>query len=312
MSLRILEAGLQSRLVDFGRPGSRSLGVPVGGAADRWSLALGNALAGNRPDAPALEVAFAGPTLRAESEVAGVLFGAPFDIRSDRQLLAAGKSFTLLTGELLRIGGTPRGARAYLCVAGGFDAPPILGSRSALEPIRVDQVLQCWSGSLPPRFLDASANVSLPTAMPQAIRVLPGAQADWFDLALLASRIFTVSPASDRMGLRLKGEALQRPEREMISEPVCPGAIQVTNDGQCIVLGVDGQTIGGYPKIAQVIRADLDFLGQLRPGDTIRFGPVSLSHAEDAYLLRLGELRRWLARIATATDCSGVAEFSWL
>src|SRR5437764_11150571 len=103
MSLHVLEPGLQTQVVDYGRPGCRSLGVPVGGAADRWSLALGNALVGNAPDAAALEITLAGPTLQAEAQIAAVLFGAPFDITSDRQRLQAGKTFTLQPGDILRI-----------------------------------------------------------------------------------------------------------------------------------------------------------------------------------------------------------------
>lgn len=307
MSLRVLEAGLQTLLVDYGRPASRSLGVPVGGAADRWSLALGNALVGNAPDAAALEVTLAGPTLQAEAQIAAVLFGASFDLASDRQPLQAGKTFTLQPGDILRIRGTPRGVRAYLCVAGGFITPKVLGSRSALAPIEAGQRLTCSPAALPQRFLDASANITLPAQLPQTLRFLPGAQADWFDAAHFVHQTYAVSPASNRMGLRLKGEPLPRPSREMISEPVCPGTVQVTNDGQCIVLGVDGQTIGGYPKVAQVIRADLDYLGQLRPGDAVHFKPVTLDEAEAAYRHRLAELRRWLARIAAATDCPGIA-----
>src|SRR5262249_49861704 len=136
MSLRVLDPGLQSILVDFGRPASRGLGVPTGGAADGWSLALGNARGGNSPDGVALEVTLAGPTLRADIEVGCVLFGAPFDLANDRHALVAGKTFTLKAGEMLRVRGTPRGARAYLCVPGGFVAPSILGSRSALEPVQ--------------------------------------------------------------------------------------------------------------------------------------------------------------------------------
>jgi biotin-dependent carboxylase-like uncharacterized protein len=307
MSLRVLEAGLQTLLVDLGRPGSRSLGVPIGGAADRWSLALGNALVGNPPDAAALEMTLAGPTLQAEAQVAGVVFGAPFDLASDRQSLQAGKSFTLQPGDILRIRGTPRGMRAYLCVAGGFIAPNVLGSRSALTPVEAGQRLACSPAAFPPRFLDASATITLPSQFPQTLRFLSGAQADWFDAADFVDQTYAVSPASNRMGLRLQGKPLPRPQREMISEPVCPGTVQVTNDGQCIVLGVDGQTIGGYPKIAQVIRADLDCLGQLRPGDAVRFEPATLDAAELAYRERMAQLRLWLARIAAATDCPGVA-----
>jgi antagonist of KipI len=108
---------------------------------------------------------------------------------------------------------------------------------------------------------------------------------------------FTVTRAADRMGLRLQGEPLPVPGRELVSEPVCPGSVQVTRDGQCIILGVDGQTIGGYPKIAQVIRADLDVLGQLRPGERVCFVRVSLSEAEELYLQKQEALHHWLVRL---------------
>jgi antagonist of KipI len=102
------------------------------------------------------------------------------------------------------------------------------------------------------------------------------------------------------MGLRLTGAALTVPKREMISEPVCPGTVQVTSEGGCIVLGVDGQTIGGYPKIAQVIAADLDKLAQLRPGTAIRFRRVEAGEAEALYRARREELHEWLTRLRTA------------
>src|SRR4051812_46185584 len=116
MNLHVIKPGLATRIVDGGRPRSRSLGVPVGGAADRWSLALGNALVGNRPDAAALEIGLAGPTLRAECHLACVVFGAPFELLSERQELTMGTTFILAKDEELHIGGTPIGARAYLCV----------------------------------------------------------------------------------------------------------------------------------------------------------------------------------------------------
>src|SRR5215213_8060444 len=131
MSLRVLSPGLHTLVVDGGRPRTRSLGVPVGGAADRFALALGNALVGNAPDDAALEVTLAGPTLVAEETLGCILFGAPFDLGERR----AGTAFTLPAGEVLRIGGTPTGARAYLCVAGGIDTPLVLHSRSGLRPV---------------------------------------------------------------------------------------------------------------------------------------------------------------------------------
>jgi antagonist of KipI len=252
-----------------------------------------------------------GPTLLADAPVAAVVFGAPFELSSDRQLLTTGRTFTLSPGDVLRVRGTPRAMRAYLCVAGGFDSPVILGSRSALAPIRSGQILACPESSLPNRFIDPAASPAPSAAMPLTLRFIPGQQADWFDLSAFAAGTYSIGPASDRMGLRMVGQALVRPKREMISEPVCPGTVQVTNDGQCIILGIDGQTIGGYPKIAQIVQADLDILGQLRPGDTIRFHLVSIAEAETAALERIRQLDHLLAHIAAAV-CSGVGRPSTL
>ena len=102
------------------------------------------------------------------------------------------------------------------------------------------------------------------------------------------------------MGLRLEGEPFKMPDREMVSEPVCPGAVQVTRDGQCIILGVDGQTIGGYPKIAQVISADLDVLGQMRPGTRIYFVRCSVEVAARFHHEKQAELRAWVTRLRAA------------
>jgi antagonist of KipI len=304
MTLHVLEPGLCTLVVDFGRPHYRSLGVPVGGAADRTALALGNGLVGNTPDAAALELSLAGPTLQARCPLACVVQGAPFELASDRQQLTLGKTFTLQPDEVLRIGGTPRGMRAYVCVRGGIQEPVILGSRSSLQPLRAGSELPCLPDQIQARFIHCA-----PEKPGQKIlRVLEGPQASWFTVEdFFASsedstppQLFRVSPASNRMGMRLQGKPLHVPGRELISEPVCPGSVQVTHDGQCIVLGVDGQTIGGYPKIAQVISADLDTLGQIRPGETVAFRRVSLEEAEAAYRKKWAEVSEWLVRLRTA------------
>jgi biotin-dependent carboxylase-like uncharacterized protein len=294
MSLRVLEPGLQSLVVDYGRPASRSLGVPLGGAADRWSLMLGNALVGNLPHDAALEVCLAGPTLQAACDLGCVVFGAPFEVFRGDERLPPGRTFNLNRGEVLRIAGTPTGARAYLCVRGGLNAPLALESRSAFEPIKRGQELQCTSSEVPGRFIAVDGPTD---ESPVTLRALPGPQADWFNLPAFFGSPFTVTPASNRMGLRLHGEPLTRQPGELVSEPVGPGAVQVVNDGQCIVLGVDGQTIGGYPKVAHVIAADLDRLGQLRPGQEVQFQQVEISEASDLFRARQAELREWLVRL---------------
>ncbi|MBX9583473.1 MAG: biotin-dependent carboxyltransferase family protein [Gemmataceae bacterium] len=326
MSLRVIHAGPHSLLVDAGRPGWRALGVPVGGAADRAALAIGNALAGNPPDAPAVEFTLAGPTLEAEHPTAGGVFGAPFAVSVNARPVPAGTTFALEPGDTLTVGGTPAGARGYLCVAGGFDGPAVLGSRSALEPLRPGDVLPCPPSRCEPRGLGFPSLPSPlegegggrrppgegkhfrpPTPGPspsrgegRRIRVLDGPQRDWFSDERFFTQDYTVTPAADRMGVRLVGEPLARRPGELVSEAVAPGAVQVTNDGRPVVLGVDGQTIGGYPKVAHVVRADLDRVGQLRPGDRVRFVRVTAEEAEAAARERAAVVRGWLARLRAA------------
>lgn len=303
MSLIVLEPGIESRIVDLGRPGTRSLGVPVGGAVDRRALILGNLLIGNPPDAAALEIALKGPRLRADTDVGCVLFGAPFEAHRDGYPIEIGRSFTLRAGAELHIGGTSQGARVYLCVRGGFHVPVILGSHSALEPIRQGDPLPCDASEIGVHFCP-----ELKDEYPEiwTVSVLPGLQASWFEEAEFCTQTFTVTPASNRMGLRLKGKPLTMPEREMVSEPVCPGSIQVTRDGQCIILGADGQTIGGYPKIAQVIQADLDSLGQMRPGQQVRFVKISMDEALRRDREAQSELREWTLRLRLSLDAFAV------
>jgi antagonist of KipI len=307
-TLKLLAAGLCTLVTDFGRPTTRSLGVPVGGAADRFSLAVGNGLVGNPPDCPALEVTLAGPTLRCTEALACVVFGAPFEVSLDDRTLRAGTTFTLRPGETLHVGGAARGLRAYLCVAGGIRTASALGSCSSLEPLRAGAELPCVRGAIrgrsvriPPAGDPALEHLAGAAQPPLRLRALAGPQADWFAAdEFFDGPSFTVTPASDRMGLRLLGEPLRVPPRELVSEPVCPGSVQVTRDGQCVVLGVDGQTIGGYPKVAQVVGADLDLVGQLRPGDRVSFERVEMAEAERLYRRKRAVLGQWLTRLRVA------------
>ena len=302
------DPGLSSLLVDAGRPRARALGVPLGGAADRAALALGNALVGNAPDALGLEFTLSGPTLEVEHSVAGVVFGAPFAVSINQRRVAAGTTFSLAAGDVLRVGGTPAGARGYLCVAGGFDAPVVLGSRSGLEPLSAGATLVCAPSRCEPRGLGFSSleEPNPPSPFPKreggarVVRVLDGPQRDWFADDRFFAQDYEVTPASNRMGLRLAGDPLARRPGELVSEAVAPGAVQVANDGRPIVLGVDGQTIGGYPKVAHVVRADLDLLAQLRPGEKVRFVRVTADEAQAAARDRAAMLHFWLARLRAA------------
>jgi biotin-dependent carboxylase-like uncharacterized protein len=295
-TLTILRPGLRTLVVDAGRPRSRSLGVPVGGAADRFALGVGNALVGNAPEDAALEIALAGPVLVADAPLACVVYGAPFEVHAGGRSIPAGTTFTLEAGKELSIGGTPVGVRAYLCIRGGIDAPVVLGSRSGLTPPAAGVTLACHAGRIAGRALTDTHPMIHDAPGPAILHTLPGGQATWFPPDALSSRTFRVGPASDRMGLRLGGEPLPVPP-EMASEPVCPGTVQVTRDGRCIVLGVDGQTIGGYPKVAQVVAADLDRLGQLRPGVPVAFREVCLEEAARMWRRRCDDLAGRVLRL---------------
>ena len=302
MSLVVLDPGLETRIVDAGRPRSRSLGVPVGGAADRAAFALANALVGNSPDSAGIEIAVKGPVLRAETDIACAIVGAPFAIAVGSRVVPPNGVFQLRACEKLIISGTPLGMRAYLCVPGGFQVPEILGSRSGLTPLKAGDRLPCGASQTANWHLsDDCPLLTFPGEW--RLRDLPGPQSDWFDTAAFIGQTYIVSRAGNRMGLRLEGVPLPL-QREMVSEPVCPGCVQITREGQPILLGVDGQTIGGYPKIAVVCDADLDALGQLRPGDRVRFERIDLAAAQSASNERQAVLNEWLTRIRIFVDGS--------
>jgi len=294
MSFHVLEPGFASRVVDLGRPVTRALGVPIGGAADRAAFMLGNALAGNSPNAPALEICLKGPVLRAEVTMGCVLFGAPFTLAGARRPLAANKTFTLRAGEELQIGVCDHGMRAYFCVRGGLVGQAVLGSFSALDVIKAGETIACAESKLGRRFFPPSVQETLSQDR-FSLRVLPGLQEKRFEEEGFCDAEFTVTPSLNRMGIRLEGRPMVMKE-EMVSEPVCPGSVQVTHEGQSIVLGIDGQTIGGYPKIAQIIQADLDHLGQIRPGDIIRFRQVDQAEAVASFRKRQGFIQEWSNR----------------
>ena len=299
MSLSVLEPGFHTLLVDRGRRSSRHHGVPLGGAADRAALALANGLVGNPADTPALEITLLGPTLQADRTTACALFGAPFGMAiANKGRIVPGASFTLEPGDAVKIAGTPMGARAYFAVTGGFEGIAVFGSRSGLQPLVAGQILACVESRIANRALPFDA---LPMPLENEairLRVLPGPQCKHFlEAEAIFASDYEVTAASDRMGLRLAGPALERRAGELPSEAIAPGAVQVTNDGLPLVLGVDGQTIGGYPKILFVIRADLDFLGQLRAGAKVRFVKVTPQEAEAAAKERAGITSEWHTRL---------------
>jgi biotin-dependent carboxylase-like uncharacterized protein len=309
MGLLVVHPGLSTTVQDSGRTGYREWGVPPGGAFDLGAAGLANALVGNDSNRAVLELTLVGGTYEARCDLALAMAGAPMEAqvvapdRSER-VLRIPLSWTLRTGERLILGRAIDGARTYLAVRGGWQMPLRLGSRSSEERLVAGQILPAEPGSIPTRH-PAEPHWTPPTAEP--FRIIDGPDAtrtdSGFDPApFWADRCFRVGSRGDRMGLRLEGDpvAIGSPPGRL-SAPVAPGAVQVAG-GQLIVLGVAGGTMGGYPHVAHVISADLDRLGQLRPGDVIGFRRVTLDEARRADEAMRQVLKALLSRVATAAQ----------
>jgi antagonist of KipI len=307
--LEILEPGLLTTVQDAGRVGWEHLGVPHAGACDRWGLAVANALLDNPADAAALEMTLVGPTLRARGSCAIALGGADLGAEVVRTgvRLAPGTAHTLRDGDVLRFPGGDRGMRGYLAIPGGFDLPPVLGSRSTYLAARM--------GGIDGRALEAGDVLTAvaktgneigtrvwpdrPSMEPDGepvLRVVDGPDAadlpEVLDAILGAT--WAIDEGSDRTGIRLRpGDGGAIPDvGQLVSRPVTWGAIQVPPSGAPIILGADHQTVGGYAVPAVVITADLPVLAQLRPGSPVGFVRVSMGDAIEALRERSETFRR--------------------
>jgi biotin-dependent carboxylase-like uncharacterized protein len=301
-ALRVLSPGLMTTVQDLGRRGYQYLGIPVSGALDHVSLRAANLLVGNPPDAAALEIAYQGPTLAVEADSVRIaLAGGSASIEMEsvdggggKVRLASLQSGRLQRGQVVRIGALAGSAVAYLAVEGGFDIPPVLCSRSTYtrgaiggiqgRAVRTGDAIPLKLAAAPER--DEVQLSSFDLAPPKRFRIILGPQDDYFTktgIATLLDATYTVTPATDRMGMRLDGPKLEHAKGyNIVSDGIAPGSIQVPGNGLPIVLLADRQTTGGYPKIATVISADLPALGRLMPGAEVAFEAVDVAAAEAA------------------------------
>jgi biotin-dependent carboxylase-like uncharacterized protein len=301
--------GLLTTVQDLGREGFGPVGVSPSGAADPVSLRLGNRLVANDAGAAGLEMLLLGGTFFFPDVAIFALTGSDFGALLDDVRIAPGTALQARSGQTLRLGATTSGARCYLCVQGGIVVKPFLGSASTHilsglggfegRPLRQADLLHIGPATEPFRKRTIVPQASERLSRRNVLRVTPGPQADCFSKSALRSfyaSTYRVGEQSNRMGLRLEGVAVaQRDTGQMITEGVSLGAIQVPAGGSPIILFVEQQTTGGYPKIANVISADLHRVGQLRPRDEIRFAQVSFDTArsllvEQEKLLASGEL----------------------
>jgi len=299
MSLLVVEsAGLQTTVQDFGREGYGVLGISASGAADAVALRLGNLLLENKPGTPALEMTLTGGTFLFPDGAVICLAGANFGAQVDGKVLELWRPHAILPGKRVALGPTHDFARCYLCVAGGVGVVDFLGSASTHllsglggwegRALRKGDVLQIGKPEKNIRRRKLRTGVLDELKPGKTLRVTRGPQSVRFAeeaRKTLLGGEFVVSEESNRIGLRLAGPGLAwRENVEMISEGAPLGAIQVTPSGQAIILFVEQQTTGGYPKIANVVGADLHSVGQLRPRDAIRLEEVSLAKARALWI----------------------------
>lgn len=292
-TIKVEKAGLLTTVQDLGREGYGTIGVSPSGAADPISLRLGNRLVGNHENAAAIEMTLLGGSLAFPEGGAIALTGSDFGATLDDEPVALGFSIEVRAGQTLRVGATHSGARCYLCVRGGIEVPPFLASASTHvlsglggfegRPLRNGDVLKIGRATTKFRRRRIAAERGLRLAERGILRVTRGPQADWFSEAArraFHSGSYRVGEQADRMGLRLEGARISfKGKRPMITEGVSLGAVQVPQGGAPIILFVEQQTTGGYPKIANVISADVHRVGQLRPRDDIRFEEVTFERA---------------------------------
>jgi biotin-dependent carboxylase-like uncharacterized protein len=316
-----LRAGPLTTVQDLGRSGHRALGVSLGGALDSFAAQVANLLVGNSIDTAVIEIVVGGVRLGFDDQRALAWIGGDFPLQLAGTTVAPGRRVFVRQDEMLEIGLTRGGARMWLALSGGFDVPLILGSRSTDlrsgfggydgRALRDGDRLSLGGSALgaqSERTTDWSAPEDwAKTATQRSIlRVVRGPEWGEFSGAAqkaLLQTSFTVSAQTDRMGARLTGAELQRPqEHELLSEPVAPGTVQVARDGQPIILLGDCQTIGGYPRIAHVITVDLGRVAQLQPEDRVFFAEVTQEEALRLFAAREKELRFFRAALQLRTS----------
>ena len=292
----VLEPGILTTIQDLGRYGFSQFGVPPSGALDTFSLRIGNLLVGNREEEAGLEVTIMGLKLRVTREITIAITGGDLFPTLNGEPLDRWRTHLLVEGDVVAFKKVRAGCRAYLAISGGFVVPKLMGSKSTylsgrfggLEGRRLRRGDALYTSDIPAPLdklgLRFPSDWIPPLGEATHLRVIPGPQDHHFTkngFETFYSASYQVTPQCDRMGIRLEGPKIERRpdvEDSIISEGLISGAIQVPGDGKPIIILTELVT-GGYTKIATVISTDLPKVAQLKPGDRVRFEPISIEEA---------------------------------
>ncbi|OKS85642.1 5-oxoprolinase subunit C family protein [Mucilaginibacter polytrichastri] len=320
MRIRIIKPGILSTIQDLGRKHYLSQAVPVSGAMDTLSARVANIAIGNPDHAAVIEFTYADAEFMTETDMLMAYAGDGATLQAGDIIIPPEKPVFIPAYTSIQLINNPAGSRTYLSVAGGWDIPEVLGSRSTFitaeiggfngrslhagdtlastetfTPITATIFDRLKGETITYPAWSVARRMFLP-ADTKHIRIVPAHEFSWFHgLALVnfLSLPYTLSMNSNRMGYHLDGEPVTRIiKNELLSTAVTPGTIQVTGNGSLVLLMADCQTTGGYPRIAHVAAIDLPLCGQLKPGDTIYFEDISHQDAEMLYIEREQELQQ--------------------
>ncbi|PFJ14990.1 KipI antagonist [Bacillus cereus] len=312
MDVEVLHAGMFTTVQDLGRYHYQQYGVPVGGAMDQSALRMINMLVGNEESEAGLEITIMGPKLLIKKTTLLAIGGADMEPLLNGERIPLWRPILAEEGSMLCFGKVKSGCRAYVTFAGGIHIDRTMGSKSTYIRAAIGGiegrmlkkgdyfqvgtrsemascVIQDLQGEERIKTKWAIRNNTLPKYKKHPkLRVITDFEYDQFterSKEAFFTKEYKVSNYADRMGYRLNGEVLNRAmEKEILSSPVTFGTIQVPNGGQPIILMVDRQTTGGYPRIGNVISVDLPLLAQLKPGDYVTFEKVTIEEAEQLYI----------------------------
>jgi antagonist of KipI len=294
-AFEVIQPGAFTTVQDLGRYGYQKYGVSISGAMDRFALRVANLLVGNGEGEAAVEATLIGPKLKALMKLRVTFTGADLSPAVDRNPAPMWCTVNVAEGSVISFGTPKSGCRGYLAVAGGIDFPVVMGSRSIHtrshlggngRALTKGDVLKRKDSGF--RNQDSGFRQIPDDQIPiygrrWNARVILGPQNDYFTRKAIETFLgneYEITPQADRMGYRLKGPKIEHKSgADILTDATPPGSIQVPGDGMPILLLADGQTTGGYPKIATVISVDQDLLAQARPGDKVRFQRVTITDA---------------------------------